>query len=172
MDNLIEKLQPLCLNAEEYTRYPELVHPVAFTYEGTRYVCATNGHLAVFIKNDADALPTKIDFSAILDKFTPSDQRVNTATLMEFTGSPQFDWECPCPNCEEGTHGAEIRQGFIGDVLCDLNLLACCLSVVPVEDAELSLNGSEPLFLKGDGWLISLMPMAGDVRDNLPRFEV
>lgn len=171
-DNLLERLKPICLAEDEETRYPALYAPFFYVRDGVRYLCATDGRVAVFVASEIEAPPAPVDFDVIFAAYQPSPLRVNTAKLFEYTGPPQYEWRCNCPDCYE-PHCPEVRRGFINQVLCDLNLLARGISVVPVEECEISLPAEyvekqekakyatqmPPVFFRGSNWWISLMPM-------------
>lgn len=186
-DDLLARLKPLCLDEDDddiKPKYLGLKAPFAYTRADGRYAVATDGHLAVLIAYDGELLDAPVDFEPIFARYQPSDLRVDTAALLAFTGPPEYHWRHEdCDDCQG--HWPDIRKGLIGDVLCDLNLLARGLSVVPAGVCELSLPADyvewnegrisgdvAPIFLCGNGWWIVLMPMRGGGEENLPRFEV
>lgn len=174
--SLLERLQPLCLDAEEETRYPTLHQSFSYTREGIRYAVATDARLAVFLPYDGDIPDAPVDFDPIFARYQPSELRVDTNALAEFCGKPEYYWRHQdCDDCQG--HWPDVRKGMVGDVMCDLNLLARGLALVLDDTAELSLpvfDGSEisPIFLRWpDGWVV-LMPMRYEGEEDLPRFEV
>jgi len=191
-----EILNPIC-SEDEYR--PNITKPFAATFEGRRWVAATNGHCMAMLPGEGEEQPHAPDVAKVFEPEPPRlTHRASVALLKEWAGpAPKArvghecdrcggdgEVECPtcgaddydCPDCGgEGTvyDIPDMRSGAL--LLGQLNrsLLALVLSTVPADVETILLGQREEhgiYYFRATNWIGVIMPLAHGRPDS--KFEM
>lgn len=168
---------------------PERVNiskPFLIDVDGEAWTFATDGFGLLAFRGGlteariSAASPAPESVAGYIRSALKASQVIDLSGLRSFAGAPEYTTiedcehcggtgskctcgECECDHCEDGTVSEypKAREITVCGRRCDANKLAHLLVDVPAGDCRVVLIGGEldPIGLRGDDWVVVLMPV-------------
>lgn len=146
---------------------PQLSSPRSVSLNGERHVCATDGHMIVAVKSDADVLDYEAKVASKMREFLSAPTPyVTTLAELQLTKPPSMELKtcdlCEgdgCDWCEDGKVEPEAVYTAIGNVTYNMRLAWRALAHLSGDIVRVGVGSEDDaLTLATDDWRIVLMP--------------